>query len=224
MISLLAALVLASPCAQILVFTSGTEIAVCGNPDLSTETVIFSSADGRLYSVARGEIAGLKDSNDQSRSMSVPKDEEASRSFSVTTAEKQRLLESLEKSRGTPVPRQKEPPAPASDLRPDREIEVSGGSDERLWRERARAADERLLRAREELDLLRRRERKLEDELLGLRALGFRDNQFSYQIFQLQLTRDSMDRALLEIQRAERARFQLMEDARKEGILPGWLR
>lgn len=221
-----AALILAVSCSQVLVFTSGLEMPVCGMPDLSSDTVIFSSADGRVYSVARGEIAGLKDPDE------APASQESTgkaatgpgRSISVTPEEKQRLLDSLSKSRGTPRPAGKLPPAPVEDLRADREIEVSGGSDERLWRERARAADERLLRAREELELLLRRERQLEDELLGLRSLGFRDNQFSYQIFQLQLTRDSMDRARLEIRRADRARFQLMEDARKEGILPGWLR
>ena len=97
-------------------------------------------------------------------------------------------------------------------------------SQEWEWKSRARAYEEQLRRAKEELTLLEQREQELQDKILGLTSLGYAPKQFSYEVFQLQITRDSMPRARLEIDRAQRALDQFKDDARKEGVLPGWLR
>ncbi len=221
--SLILSIAVGAPCSQTLTLRTGHHIAVCGPVKTSGAQTIFKGADGKLYSLPSDEIVALRDSV---LDVDAPDDASATagsnRPLSVSEAEKARLLARLALSRG--VRSAAPPPVPEVPAVSDRELEVSGASDERYWRERSRAVDERVRQAREELDLLLRREQKLQDELLGLRALGYKDRQFSYQILQLQYTRDSMDRARLEIVRAEREQFQFREDARKEGILPGWLR
>ncbi|HUF18654.1 MAG TPA: hypothetical protein VMS12_11490 [Thermoanaerobaculia bacterium] len=221
--SLIFAIAAAAPCSQTLTLRTGHEIVACGPVQTAGSQTIFNGEDGKLYSLPSDEIAEIRvgSSVDADPSGASGDLAGANRPLSVSETEKARLLAHLARSRG--VPRAAPPPLPGPPPS-DREIDVSGASDERFWRERSRAVDERVRQAREELDLLLRRERKLESELLGLRALGFKDHQFSYQILQLQFTRDSKDRARLEIVRAEREQFQFREDARKEGILPGWLR
>ena len=76
----------------------------------------------------------------------------------------------------------------------------------------------------EELQLLIDRERNLQDEILGLMSLGYKGDQFAHQVLSLAATRDQIPRAQLELERAERALAQFMDDARRQGILPGWLR
>lgn len=221
--SLILALAVTAPCSQVLSLHTGHEIVVCGPVQNAGAQTIFIGEDGKLYSLPSDEIAAIREARlAETSGPDSSGNGGATRPLSVSEVEKARLLERLARSRGvrgsTPI----QQPMPTEQS--DREIEVSGGSDEREWRQRSRAVDERVRQAHEELDLLLRREQKLEDELLSLRALGFKDRQFGYQILQLQHTRDSMDGARLEIVRAEREQFQFREDARKEGILPGWLR
>jgi hypothetical protein len=103
-----------------------------------------------------------------------------------------------------------------------REPESKG--DEWSWRFAARAHEEAILRAKENLALLRDRVEVLKRQIEQFVALGYRPKQFSYQSTELQLTRDQIPAAELEVTRAERANTQFREDARKQGILPGWLR
>lgn len=221
--SLILAIAVTAPCSQILTLRTGHEIVVCGPVQTSGTQTIFNGDDHKLYSLPSDEVVGLRDATTRESSEPASSTSElAKRPLSVSETEKARLLARLAASRGVRSATPIQPSLPPDHS--DREIEVSGGSDEREWREKSRMVDERVRQAHEELDLLVRRERKLEDELLGLRAMGFKDRQFSYQILQLQITRDSMDGARLEITRAEREQFQFREDARKEGILPGWLR
>jgi hypothetical protein len=97
-------------------------------------------------------------------------------------------------------------------------------ADEWHWRERARTYQERVRQRQEDLQMLIDREQNLSDEILGLLSLGYNGNQFSYQVLSLARTRDQIPQARLELERAERALSQFMDDARRQGILPGWLR
>ena len=83
---------------------------------------------------------------------------------------------------------------------------------------------ESIRRAREELDLLRTRAEQLRAHIAGLLSLGYKPRQFTYDSTQLEDMRAQIPRAELEVERAERAYAQFKENARRQGILPGWLR
>jgi len=93
----------------------------------------------------------------------------------------------------------------------------------RLYR-RARGYQETLRQSEENLQLLVDRVDQLRAQIAGFLSLGYKPNQFSYQTTQLQYTLDRIPQAELEVQRARRAYDQFRDDARKEGVLPGWLR
>jgi hypothetical protein len=72
--------------------------------------------------------------------------------------------------------------------------------------------------------MLQTRERKLEDEILTLASRGYRARQFTYQTSELVHVREQIEPAKLEVTRAQRALDEFMDDARRQDILPGWLR
>nr|MDP9361036.1 hypothetical protein [Acidobacteriota bacterium] len=101
--------------------------------------------------------------------------------------------------------------------------EVSKG-DEWSWRVAARAHEEAVRRAKEDVELLRSRAETLKQQIQQFFALGYRANQFTYQSSELQLTLDQIPAAELGVTRAQRANDEFREDARRQGIMPGWLR
>lgn len=138
-----------------------------------------------------------------------------------STAEK--ILNSIEAApEDSPAARSAALPADVS--HPPPSPDAPDPRDEHYWRERWRDAKDRVTYAREELELLRQREQRLNDEILGLLSLGFDQSQMARQAWQLQNTRDQMERAALEIERAERDLTRVLNDARREGIYPSWLR
>ncbi|HYU24176.1 MAG TPA: hypothetical protein VEO74_03155, partial [Thermoanaerobaculia bacterium] len=60
--------------------------------------------------------------------------------------------------------------------------------------------------------------------IAGLLSLGYKPRQFTYDSTQLEATLAQIPRAELDVERAERAYAQFKENARRQGILPGWLR
>jgi hypothetical protein len=72
--------------------------------------------------------------------------------------------------------------------------------------------------------LLRDRAEMLKRQIEQFVSLGYRAHQFTYQSSELQVTLDQIPAAELEITHAERANAQFRDDARKQGIMPGWLR
>ena len=96
--------------------------------------------------------------------------------------------------------------------------------EEWQWRREARAHEEAIRRAKEELELLEGRIADLRNKIQAFLALGYKPHQFTYDSTQLQHCIDSLPYARLEVTRAVRAFDQFREDARREGILPGWLR
>ena len=224
---------------------SGERIPVSGGVTLDGNCAVFRSAEGTLFSIPVDEIdiAATETPDNraaaQSRERTAAEDQVleeliraaekkslSSRGLVVSEEEKQRLLEELRKSRGTP-----EPPRPyVSIYAPDSVAPVSERAattrpaDEWYWRERARGYEEQVRRRREDLQMLIDKERNLSDEILGLLSLGYNGDQFSYQVLSLARTRDRIPQARLELERAERALAQFKDDARRQNILPGWLR
>ncbi|HXI12779.1 MAG TPA: hypothetical protein VNM92_09040 [Thermoanaerobaculia bacterium] len=222
----LASLIASAP--ETIVLRSGHRMDLEGSMTVREGQAIFTSANQRLYSIAIEEIdlpateklaAERKDSVTRRTS-----EASARRRIKVTDAERERLLREIEANH-------EGKPAPARDLQRLREltaesssVTVSERGDERYWRDRARSFSEAVTRSKEDLQLLLDRQQQLEDQILGFLSLGYNARQFSYQAGQLQLTRDSLAAARLEVTRANRENDRFRDDARREGILPGWLR
>lgn len=194
-----------------LILHSGDRLAVDGPVREENGAIIFRSG-GRLYSVAVEEVLRVEERQ--------PPPRETPRSrLRVSEQRLRELIAELEKNHaGAGVA---PPPPPVSKPEPPQQPQPR---DEAHWRSQARAHEENVLRAREDLALLEERVQALQSEINTLFALGFKPRDFTYQTTQLQRTRDQLPYAKLEVTRAERAWLQFREDARRAGVMPGWLR
>jgi len=195
-----------------LILHSGDQITVEG-PVTEENGVVRFRANGLLYSVPASEIA--------SRGGAVPATEPRSREvrrLTVTAEERDRRLRELEQNRaGVPAPPEQRtitPPPPQKDTKPE----------ERYWRDRAREHAEAVRRAQEDLALLESRIEELRYEIRAFVNQGYEPAQFTYQTTRLVRSEELLPAARLEVTRAERAQAQFREDARRDGIMPGWLR
>ncbi|HEV7242991.1 MAG TPA: hypothetical protein VGQ36_27440 [Thermoanaerobaculia bacterium] len=192
-----------------LVLRSGDRIAVEGTPREADGVYTFRSG-GLLYSLPASEVLRIED-------VPTAVKEKPTKKLRVSEEERKRLLEELEKNHGGQPPQPLKvpdapPTAPASD------------PDEAQWRARARAHEENVRRAQEELVLLEKRVEELRAQILSFTSLGYQPRQFTYQTTQLARTLEQIPYAKLEVTRAERVWQEFQEDARKAGVLPGWLR
>ena len=199
-----------------LILKNGDRIDVDGNVRIEQGRVIFRSG-GALYSVPESEVDLA--ATHVAESIPVIKADTRMR-LKVSDAERDRLLRDLEQNHsGTPTTATL-PPAPP----PVSEREQLGSPEEWSWRRDAQAYEEAIRRAHEDLDLLRTKAEQLRAHIAGLLSLGYKPRQFSYDSTELQNALDQIPRAELEVERAERAYAQFRENARRQGILPGWLR
>jgi hypothetical protein len=212
-----------------LVLRSGDRIAVDG-PVTEKNGVITFRAAGTMYSMKLADIERIEKSEGPSAKpdATAPAAKAASatgpvKKLAATEEQKKKLLTDLEKNHsGTPAPRQpslETPPPP-----PTKAEVAEKERDEWAWRRDARAHEEAVRRAKEELQLLQTRIEKLQSEILSFVSLGYKPNQFTYQSTELVRTKERIPYAELEVERAQRAHDQFREDARRLGILPGWLR
>jgi hypothetical protein len=207
-----------------LVLRSGERLDVEGKVRQDNGVVVFRAA-GQLYSVPLDEV-DVEASRSASEPKPVvvapppPKRKAAPR---LSEAERKRLIDELEQNHaGVPAsPRQTTitPPAPAA---PEEARRVK--MEEWEWRRQARSHEETIRRAQENVAMLRKDMERLRGEIATLLSLGFKPSQFSYQTSRLQMLTEQIPWADLEVQRAERLYAEFREDARKQDILPGWLR
>lgn len=194
-----------------LVLRSGDRIAVEGTLREADGVYTFRSG-GLLYSLPKSEVVRVEEPQRTSTEKPVWK-------LRVSEEERKRLLAELAKnSAGTPPP---PPPRFVPEAAP-KAVEPLG--EESQWRMRARGHEENLRRAQEELALLETRAQALRDQIHSFLSLGFHPRQFTYQTTQLARTEEQIPYARLEVTRAERAWAQFKEDARRAGVMPGWLR
>jgi hypothetical protein len=200
-----------------LVLRSGERIAVDGNVRLEDGRILFR-AGGTLYSV-RSEDVDLDATRAASSVVTVT--EERRGKLKVTAEERDRLLRELEQNHsGKPAPAGafEYPSGPTPS---ERQQETR---DEWSWKNTARSYEESIRRAQEELDLLVDRAGALKAHIAGLLALGHKPSEFTYDTTQLAYLLDQIPNAELEVRRAERAYAQFRDDARRQGVDPGWLR
>jgi hypothetical protein len=198
-----------------LILNNGMRYDVDGPIREEQGRIVFRTA-GSLYSIPLGDVD--LDATRAAVTKVVVVTNAGDRKLKVSAAERDRLLRELEQNHSG---------KPAEDLKLDpvaepREAPEKG--DEWSWRNSARTHEETVRRAKEDVDLLRSRAEALRRQIEQFVALGYRPNQFTYQSSELQLTIDRVPAAELEVTRAQRAFDQFREDARKQGIMPGWLR
>ena len=201
-----------------LVLRSGERIDIVGPLQESGGQVIFRASDGALYSLPVAEIDDKATvALDEARRRAEPP---APRKLKVTAAERDRLLAELSMNRNGQEPL---PQRILTDPRPAAAAPAPSG-DEWSWRRQARFHEENIRRAEENLGLLQSRIDELENEIGSLLSLGYKPRQFSYETTVLVRSREAIPAAELAVTQARRAYDQFREDARRQGVLPGWLR
>lgn len=194
-----------------LVLRSGIKITVDGAVTPKDGRVIFRAIDGALYSLPASEV---QSSVNEAPVTPAPIEK---KKLKLSAEERDRLLRDLENNHtGTPVP------IPPSLTAPPPQKDTT--DDEWRWRRESRAHEESLRRAKENVALLADRVERLQGEIRGLLGLGYKPNQFSLQTAQLQSALEQIPYAQLEVTRAQRELDEFRDDARKQGIMPGWLR
>ena len=203
-----------------LVLTSGARLAVDGEVTERDGRVIFR-AGGALYSLASSEVDF--DATRAGGSVVEVRAERDHPRIRVSEAEKQRLLRELEQNHsGTPASPNagRVPHDPSESQTP---LEKASG-EEWTWRRGARAHEEEIRQAKENLQLLRDKVTQLRSQIAGFLSLGYKPSQFTYLSGELQNTLDALPQAELAVTRAERAYAEFRDDARRLDVTPGWLR
>lgn len=194
-----------------LVLHSGDRIAVDGDVREENGVVMFRTG-GLLYSLPAEEVLRVEQPADEAA-------QKPRRKLRVSDEERKRLIAELEQNHaGTPS---NTPPPRLADIPPAAAPEPN---DEQYWRSQARGHEENVRRAREEVALLESRAEELQSQINSFFSLGYKPRQFTYQTTQLARTLEQIPYAKLEVTRAERLWQQFREDARRAGVMPGWLR
>ena len=194
-----------------LVLRSGDRIAVEGTPREANGVYTFRSG-GLLYSLPASEVLRVDEAPQAPAEKPVKK-------LKLSEEERKRLLEELEKNHGGTAPPPPQKFVPEADPKAAEPL-----GDEHEWRSRVRNHEENIRRAQEELVLLETRIEELRAQIHSFVSLGYEPRQFTYQSTQLAHAMEQVPYAKLEVTRAERAWVQFKEDARKAGVMPGWLR
>jgi hypothetical protein len=208
-----------------LVLRSGNRIAVEGSVHQENGVVKFRSA-GVLYSLPADEVERIETAQPEPEAAPVPAVKPAPltpKRLRLSDEERRKKIAALaENHSGTPAPPQailQSPPPPPSPAEVAQQTR-----DEWAWRHDAREHEEAVRRAQEELQLIRNRIEELESRIQSFVAQGFKPRDFTYDSSQLVRERERIPYAQLEVERAQRANEQFREDARRQGVLPGWLR
>lgn len=227
---LAAASFLTSPVEEI-VLRSGQVIPVEELVRVERGRLLFVNSRGTLYSLSLSDVdvektdarlpANRRTSEEEVREKPA-EDDTAVRKLPVSDEEKKRILAEMEgrSHTGSPANASAIPP----DTTPDMEMPVEGENDEWKWREASRRYRDAVERAKEQLEGARQRERELNDLLLFFAGGTGDATHYSYLVVQLADLRSLIPQLQAEVRRAEDAWFQFREDARRQGVLPGWLR
>jgi hypothetical protein len=203
-----------------LVLHSGDRIAVDGSVTERNGMITFRS-EGTLYTMPASEVARIDRGMPAVREPIVVRANEPGGRVPLRVSEERRrqLIEELEKNHsGQPAPPFQRVPEPSP-----QEVKEQT-REEWSWRQEARSYEETVRRAAEDLQMLHERAAALQQKIHSLVSQGYKANQFSYDSAQLVRTLERIPYAELELVRAERALDRFREDARRQGVLPGWLR
>ena len=201
-----------------LVLRNGERITIDAPLRVDGAQVIFRSA-GALYTIPADEVdieASRAEGNPVRIQAAMP-----GVRLRVNAEERKRLLRELEENHSGTA----KPMTAVDVLPPITPAERAQMSDEEWsWRNRVRDYEEQVLRAQEDLNLLQDKADALKAHIAGLLSLGYKPSQFTYDSTQLAYTLEQIPRAELEVQRQQRVYDRFRDDARKQGVTPGWLR
>jgi hypothetical protein len=201
-----------------LVLRTGERIAIQPPLRVDGPQVVFRSG-GALYTIPTDEV-DVDASRIEGNPVRIPAGTRGNK-LRVSAEERDRLLRELEENHsGTAAPLSAINVLPA----PTPAERAQTSDDEWSWRSRVRGYEEQVLRAQEELNLLQDRADALKAHISGLLSLGYKPSQFTYDSTQLAYTLEQIPRAELEVQRAQRLYDRFRDDARRQGVTPGWLR
>jgi hypothetical protein len=220
------ALLASSP--EVLILRSGEAVPIRRVVSLSETRIVFESPTGVLFSLPLSELDVEKTADGESAenvgvSAGTARSNDKLR-LAVADEEKERLLRTLEKTarRGMPPPQFEKPPV-AGD--PHDSAETSGARSlaEGQWRERGRAARERIAEAEFLLREAERYERELNAFLLAMASPYGIPEVYSAYMRDLADTRSRIPMLREEVSRAREAFETLKTEANRAGALPGWL-
>lgn len=200
-----------------LILRSGAHIRTDGSVSIENGRVTFRSA-GALYSIPEADV-----DLDASRSITaiVPAIRvEPAFKLKVTREERDRLLRELEDNHSGGAPAS----VPLTPVPKSAALAAQDSPEEWQWKERAQGYEENIRRAQEQLDLLRRKVEQLQSRIHYLVMSGFKTQQFTFDTTELEFTRDQIPQAELNLTRAQREYAQFLDNARRQGVMPGWLR
>ena len=201
-----------------LVLRTGQRLPVDdGAATVADGHVLFHSA-GALYSIDILDV-DLRAMN-QTETPAVVTPDRPGR-LRVSAEEKQRLLKELEDNHagtsGLPAKLYLSPGPTPEEVNQEFNAEWS-------WRKQAHTYEEAIRQAQDHLDLLRDKVAALQGHISGLLSLGYRPIQFSWDTTLLEYTREQIPYAEQNVQAIQRQYDQWREDARRMGVMPGWLR
>ncbi len=202
-----------------LVLRSGDRFVADG-PVKTENGVVTFRVKGTLYSLPASEVERVGDPVPETRTAATTP---APARLRVSDEDRKRLLAELEANHsGTAAPphQRVEPLPPAPKAAQQAGLE----ENEWEWRRQAKGYEESIRRAKEDLELLETRARELQMKIFQLVALGYKPHSYTYDSTMLANTLDQIPRAQLEVARAERAFVEFKEEARRRGVMPGWLR
>ncbi|HSP35644.1 MAG TPA: hypothetical protein VLU46_15135 [Thermoanaerobaculia bacterium] len=206
-----------------LVLKSGDRIAIDGPVQKSNGVIVFRVVDGGLYSIPESEVDAeatrAANQNGGTEPQALPK------KLKVSNQERDRLIRELEQNHsGTPPrPLRAETEAQASS-REESQASADKSADEARWRTAARAKENAVAEAKENVARLRERADQLRAEIRTLLGMGQSPDNFSNLTMQLGDVESQISYAEAAVDRAQRDYDDFKEDARRQGILPGWLR
>jgi hypothetical protein len=219
---MLSALILAAAVSiptNTMVLRTGDRIAIDAPLVVEGDRVTFRTA-GALYSIPAGEV-DLDASRTEVAPLANPAIARSGPRLRVTPEERDRLLRDLEENHsGTATPMRPVDVLPY----PTPEERARTSEDEWNWRNKVRNYEENIQRTHEELGLLQERAERLRSHIAGLLSLGYNPSQFTLDTALLIYTEEQIPRAELEVTRSQRIYDQFRDDARKQGVTPGWLR
>ena len=179
-------------------------------------------AGGALFTIPESEV-----DLDATKAAAIPaitvRGDEPKQRLKVTEEERRRLLRDLEGKHDGRAASPEQTTLPAVQTK-SRQEKAAESSDEWNWRGRARNYEENVRQAQENLDLLRSQAEELRAKIRNFITIGYTTERFSYESTRLASVLEQIPYAEQDVQRAQRLYDQFRDDARRQGILPGWLR